>query len=62
MHNDFHQTNGIFPLFDGLCVKDIDKTLEPDIKSPNGHVYLTNGTEDVVESGSNSATQMVLID
>jgi hypothetical protein len=30
--------------------------LEPDIKSPNGHGHLTNGTEGVVEGGSNSAT------
>lgn len=24
VHNDFHQTHGLFPLFDGLEVKDID--------------------------------------
>jgi methylenetetrahydrofolate reductase (NADPH) len=53
VHNDFHQTNGIFPLFDGLCVKDINKTLEPDI---NGHGHMTNGTEEEnVERNSNSA-------
>jgi hypothetical protein len=39
VHNDFHQTNGIFPLFDGLCVKGIDDSYQP--IATNGH--LSNG-------------------
>lgn len=27
MHNDFHNGHGIFPLFDGLQVPDLDKPL-----------------------------------
>jgi methylenetetrahydrofolate reductase (NADPH) len=39
VHNDFHVTRGIFPIFDGLEVKDIDKPLH----SPNVDVPTTNG-------------------
>jgi methylenetetrahydrofolate reductase (NADPH) len=38
VHNDFHVTRGIFPLFEGLEVKDMDKPL-----ATNGHVE-SNGT------------------
>ncbi|KAF2455151.1 methylenetetrahydrofolate reductase 2 [Lineolata rhizophorae] len=31
VHNDFHQTHGVFPLFDGLEVKDMDKTYDESI-------------------------------
>jgi methylenetetrahydrofolate reductase (NADPH) len=27
VHNDFHQTHAIFPLFEGLEIKDIEKPL-----------------------------------
>jgi hypothetical protein len=41
VHNDFHQTDGLFPLFDGLHVKDINKAFESDIPLTSG--YLPNG-------------------
>jgi hypothetical protein len=37
VHNDFHQADGLFPLFHGLQVKDIDETFEPNIQLANGH-------------------------
>ena len=46
VHNDFHATRGIFPIFDGLEVKDMDKQLHPpsaDLPSTNG-THETNGT------------------
>ena len=46
VHNDFHVTRGIFPLFDGLQVQDIDKPLHNacvDLPTTNGH-HETNGT------------------
>jgi methylenetetrahydrofolate reductase (NADPH) len=33
VHNDFHQTHGLFPLFDGLMVKDLDKPVEATVVS-----------------------------
>lgn len=52
VHNDFHVTRGIFPIFDGLEVKDIDKPLRNpsvDLHAPtetNGSngTHVTNGT------------------
>jgi hypothetical protein len=38
VHNDFHQADGLFPLFHGLQVKDIDETFEPYIQLTNGHL------------------------
>jgi methylenetetrahydrofolate reductase (NADPH) len=52
VHNDFHQTNGIFPLFDGLCVNDINKTMQHDI---NGNEHSLNEVEEAVESTANAA-------
>jgi methylenetetrahydrofolate reductase (NADPH) len=49
VHNDFHAARGIFPIFDGLEVKDMDKQLhEPSIDLPgvNGHDESTNGTSE----------------
>ncbi|RDL38849.1 Methylenetetrahydrofolate reductase [Venustampulla echinocandica] len=43
VHNDFHHTHGIFPLFDGLSVEDLEKPFE---------VAGTNGVE---PSGVNNA-------
>ncbi|KAF1948493.1 methylenetetrahydrofolate reduct [Byssothecium circinans] len=40
VQNDFHIEHGIFPLFDGLCVADMEKPLHQ-IDVPNGHA--TNG-------------------
>lgn len=35
VHNDFHVTHGIFPIFDGLQVKDMDKPLHnPSVDLP----------------------------
>jgi hypothetical protein len=28
VNNDFHETHGIFPIFDGLQVQDMDKAIE----------------------------------
>lgn len=41
VHNDFHQTHGLFPLFDGLSVEDLDKPQAV----PNGSIDtpVTNG-------------------
>lgn len=50
MHNDFHKTDGIFPLFNDLCVKDIDNPFEPGLNSSNLH--MANGTNEVVENGN----------
>jgi len=56
VHNDFHQSHGLFPLFDGLSVENIDKPFEatsaPVTNGINGtsapksneHLPLTNGT------------------
>ena len=41
VHNDFHQTHGIFDLFTGLQVEDMDKSLFVDVVTTNG---ATNGT------------------
>ena len=40
MHNDFRQSHGLIPLFDGLEVKDIEKPLHvvKDIPTPNGNI------------------------
>lgn len=37
VHNDFHQTGGLFSLFDGLCVKDLEKHFEVEEALTNGH-------------------------
>ncbi|KAJ5052181.1 uncharacterized protein L3040_001940 [Drepanopeziza brunnea f. sp. 'multigermtubi'] len=42
VHNDFHQTHGLFPLFDGMEVKDIDIPFEP-LPETKGLVTETNG-------------------
>jgi methylenetetrahydrofolate reductase (NADPH) len=49
VHNDFHATRGIFPLFDGLEVKDLEKPLHSvniDLPKTNGHheTKQSNGT------------------
>jgi len=36
VHNDFRQSHGIFPLFDNLEVKDMDKNVEPLSSVVNG--------------------------
>jgi methylenetetrahydrofolate reductase (NADPH) len=57
VHNDFHATRGIFPLFDGLQVKDMDKKLHsvnidlPGANEPNG----ANGTRGT--NGTNGETK-----
>lgn len=47
VHNDFHVTNGIFPIFDGLRVENmeakLDSGLTPDAHNGNSHAE-TNGT------------------
>lgn len=49
--NDFHNTDSIFRLFDGLEVPDMDKTLNlPATGLTNGHTAATNGGAHVGES------------
>jgi methylenetetrahydrofolate reductase (NADPH) len=58
VHNDFHATRGIFPLFDGLEVKDIEKPLHTasvDMPTSNGHNEENNGTRDT--NGTQSETK-----
>ncbi|KAJ4310252.1 methylenetetrahydrofolate reductase (NAD(P)H) met13 [Neodidymelliopsis sp. IMI 364377] len=47
VHNDFHVTSGIFPIFDGLKVEGMDKKFDngiaADLPTTNGHAT-TNGT------------------
>ena len=48
VHNDFHVTRGIFPVFDGLKVSDMDKIIHNasvDAPATNGHAT-TNGTHE----------------
>jgi methylenetetrahydrofolate reductase (NADPH) len=56
VHNDFHQTHGLFPLFEGLEVADLDKEIDfsysngtPETNGTNG-VHIVNGT-----NGTNGA-------
>jgi methylenetetrahydrofolate reductase (NADPH) len=45
VHNDFHVTRGIFPIFDGLQVENMDTQLHQpsvDLPTTNGH-HQTNG-------------------
>jgi methylenetetrahydrofolate reductase (NADPH) len=59
VHNDFHATRGIFPIFDGLEVKDLDKPLHtagidlPTADATNG----TNGTNGTHTNGTNGSTK-----
>lgn len=48
VHNDFHQKDGIFPLFKGLCVKDIDTPFGAEIELSNGHI--TNGVNGIADN------------
>ena len=54
VHNDFHSTHGIFELFEGLEVKDLDKEVaKPEEHLANGHMYTNghvNGTDQHVET------------
>lgn len=43
VHNDFHATRGIFPIFNGLEVKDMDKPLH----TPSADLPNANGSETV---------------
>lgn len=45
VHNDFHQSHGLFPLFDGLEVEDLDKEFE--VVSTNGEHLGTNGVNGI---------------
>lgn len=47
MHNDFHNAHGIFPLFDGLQVPDMEKPLHA---PGNGAAEPTSETVDNGES------------
>jgi methylenetetrahydrofolate reductase (NADPH) len=56
VHNDFHATRGIFPIFDGLQVKDIDKPLH----NPSVTMPTTNGHHDIKESNGTNGTNGTL--
>jgi methylenetetrahydrofolate reductase (NADPH) len=43
VHNDFHQTHGLFPLFDGLEVEDLAKEVQ--VPEMNGSQPAPNGAE-----------------
>jgi methylenetetrahydrofolate reductase (NADPH) len=48
VHNDFHHSHGLFPLFDGIEVADLDTEIVVDVVQTNGHDVLeTNGTNGV---------------
>ena len=59
VHNDFHVTNGIFPLFDGLKVEGMDKKFDSGITSDapptNGHTT-SNGTDGTNGSNGTNGT------
>ncbi|KIN08376.1 hypothetical protein OIDMADRAFT_110362 [Oidiodendron maius Zn] len=43
VHNDFHQTHGLFPLFDGLEVEDLTKEVQ--VPQTNGNHSASNGVD-----------------
>jgi hypothetical protein len=49
VHNDFHETHGIFKVFEGLEVKDMDKTVEisKDLIDAPTEQHLSNGTNGI---------------
>jgi methylenetetrahydrofolate reductase (NADPH) len=57
VHNDFHVTRGIFPIFDGLEVKDIEKPLHSvNVDLPTADDAAgTNGTRGT--NGTNGETK-----
>jgi methylenetetrahydrofolate reductase (NADPH) len=59
VHNDFHVEGGIFPIFEGLEVKDLDKPLHSaniDLPTANG-TNGTNGTHGT--NGTNGSTKEI---
>ncbi|KAF8850002.1 methylenetetrahydrofolate reductase-like protein [Acephala macrosclerotiorum] len=48
VHNDFHQSHGIFPLFHGLKVEDLDKEFE--VVTTNGEHSETNGVNGIEDT------------
>ncbi|CAG8960999.1 hypothetical protein HYFRA_00002539 [Hymenoscyphus fraxineus] len=44
VHNDFHQTHGLFPLFDGLAVENLEKPFEVHTNGVESNGVKTNGT------------------
>jgi methylenetetrahydrofolate reductase (NADPH) len=54
VHNDFHVTHGIFPLFEGLQVPDMEKPLHSTgvINNDSGSAPTTNG--DATTNGDKS--------
>ncbi|KAF2730852.1 methylenetetrahydrofolate reduct [Polyplosphaeria fusca] len=61
VHNDFHVTHGIFPLFDGLQVENMEQPLHPKPKSiPNGEgEKIVNGEKLDVASAVNGTKSAV---
>jgi methylenetetrahydrofolate reductase (NADPH) len=45
VHNDFHQTHGLFSLFDGLVVEDLDKPFEVPHTNGTAETNGVNGTK-----------------
>ena len=52
VHNDFHVTSGIFPLFDGLKVEGMEKKFESGLTATNG----TNGASAGASDGASKGT------
>jgi methylenetetrahydrofolate reductase (NADPH) len=54
VHNDFHQTHGLFPLFDGLEVENLEKEVEAIHTNGNGtEEKATNGINGINVNGIN---------
>lgn len=59
VHNDFHVTSGIFPIFDGLKVEGMGKKFDSGLNAINGHTETngTNGTSNGASNGESSQAQ-----
>lgn len=58
VHNDFHNARGIYPLFDGLALKDLDK-LPKTATEPGTNGTHTNGTADYVSKGEGNGEPVI---
>lgn len=65
MHNDFHATRGIFPIFDGLQVQDMDKPLHDpsaDLPAANGEHQLNGANGETKKTASEEKQDQSLLD
>lgn len=54
VHNDFHNAHGIFPLFDGLQVPDMEKPLHSTGNGSGKAIAETVGTDEAKQNGDAS--------